>query len=92
LGVGEIAAAIILGVCGIVAAVQGRKQSKKIEAVHEEVRTNHGRRLGQRVEELGEDVGALLGLFAEHADHDTRNFKALEQRLDRLDAKVESNW
>jgi hypothetical protein len=52
----------LIGFAGIIVTVwaAARSVNRKVAVVHEEVRTNHGKRQGQRIEELGDAVEALV--------------------------------
>jgi hypothetical protein len=84
LGVVEIVGTIILAVGGIYAARVGRS----VKAVHEEVRTNHGKRAGEYLEMVPD----MMKLLAEHTVQDADQFGQIAKRLDDLDAKVSAGW
>jgi hypothetical protein len=66
---GYIISAVITGGFGVFLAWQNRR-------LHKEVRTNHGKRNGERMEELGDDVSQIKRTMVtgqdlrDHADHD----------------------
>jgi hypothetical protein len=66
---GYIFSAIITGFFGLFIAWQNNR-------LHKEVKTNHGKRAGQRLEELGDDVAQIKRTMVtqqdlqEHSDHD----------------------
>jgi hypothetical protein len=84
-----IAAAVIAALGVIISTwLANRKTRRGVTAVHDEVRTNHGKRAGEYLE----NVDALLTLFAEHTAQDERNFNELRRGMDALSAKVSAAW
>lgn len=82
-----VIAALIAGIFGVVVAVIQVRSSARITAkvaeVHEEVRTNHGVRQGQRIEDLSVDVAWIRGQMvtkqelADHTKQDAENFREI---------------
>lgn len=84
-----VAVAAITATGAIIAAFISRGNRKAIEAVHEEVRTNHGKTAGQHLEGL-EDVmvqgmAAMAQVLADalndHTASDAENFEELRALL-----------
>lgn len=73
---GYIISAVITGCFGIFLAWQNNR-------LHREVKTNHGKRAGLRLEELGDDVAQIKRTMVtqqdlqEHAEHDMEVAEAL---------------
>lgn len=77
---GYAIAALITGVFAVIVVLiqirANRALARNVTAVHEEVRTNHGLRQGQRIEDLGIDVSWIRNQMvtkqelADHATHD----------------------
>lgn len=82
-----IIAALIAGVFAVVVTViQVRSSSRlaaRVSEVHDEVRTNHGIRQGQRVEDLGVDVAWIRDQMvtkkelSDHTKQDAENFREI---------------
>lgn len=86
-----LAAAIISGGFVFAAAiVNGRAQRRTrvaVEGVHDEVRTNHGRRAGEYLEDISQvktDLNSLATTFAKHVDSDAEQFRIVTQGLEEL--------
>jgi hypothetical protein len=75
-----IAAAIISGVFGIIVVLMQREMLRR-------TKTNHGKKLGQHVETIGDDIG-LLKLAAAQTAADLATYK-LEQARDRAEDKAQ---
>lgn len=82
-----IIAAVIAGFFALaVTMLQVRASTRlatKVSEVHDEVRTNHGVRQGQRIEDLGVDVAWIRGQMvtkqelADHTKQDAENFREI---------------
>lgn len=72
-----VTAAIVMGVCAVAAAVPGAIAARRVNKVHDEVRTNHGLRQGDYVELTAMVVGELKTAFTEHVEVDKASFDAL---------------
>lgn len=91
---GYIFAALIAGLFGVVVAwIQvraNRKLAGRVGDLHDEVRTNHGVRQGQRIEDLGEDVAYIRRTMVtktellDHTQQDAEHFSALEKQIGGL--------
>lgn len=77
-----------------------RRAERKMEAVHDEVRTNHGRPAREYLEMIAEvktavelvaaGQAAVVKLIGEHTLQDERNFNDLRTDMKVLAAKVSS--
>lgn len=91
---GYIAAAIIAGLFSVIVVVlqnrANRALKSSVQDVHEEVRTNHGIRQGQRIEDLGVDVAWIRGQMVtkqELADHAALDLTTKQELLAAIGAK-----
>lgn len=81
---GYIFSAVVTGIFAIIVVVMQIRATKATKLVHEEVRTNHGIRQGQRIEDLGEDVAFIRRTMVtktEMAEH-TEQDHAFQQRVE----------
>lgn len=62
---GYVLSALITGIFGIVIVLLQIRATRATKDIHDEVRTNHGIRAGQRLEDLGVDVAELQSYVKE---------------------------
>lgn len=83
-----ILVAIITGIFGVLQVVTSRKTDRKIEQVHGEVKTNHGRRAGEYLEDIPKVLNTQavmtgrLDDLAAKVDGVERQVEALDKKLD----------
>jgi hypothetical protein len=85
--------AAIAGIFAVLAAsvpawIYTRKTHKAVEAVHTEVKTNHGKAAFEyleMVEEVSRKQDHLVDLIAGHTIQDDINFRLIERRLERME-------
>lgn len=76
----EIITATITGIFGCLFVILQVRATRVTKQVHEEVRTNHGIRQGQRIEDLGTDMEFVRRTmvtkteFLEHTEQDKNHF------------------
>lgn len=88
---GYILAALITAVSVVVVAIiqirANARLSGRVADLHDEVRTNHGVRQGQRIEDLGEDVAFIRRTMvtqrelADHTGQDAAHFAEIRQLI-----------
>lgn len=69
---------------------EGKKQGKKVDAVHAEVRTNNGKSAGEYIEQAAENTKILTSLLATHTVQDEVRFNQAEDAKKRSDEMWDS--
>lgn len=82
--IGPVAASIITGGVAI-------RTNHHVNAVREEVKTNHGKRNGEYIEEIHAKMGVLATALTDHTLDDTRHFTELS-RLIGPRPKLKRHW
>lgn len=62
-------------------ATKGAKREKKIDDVHDEVRTNHGKKNGEYIEQLVSGQAIQSALLVTHTRQDDERFAELKALL-----------
>lgn len=83
-----ILVAFIGGLFGIWQVFANRKTRDKIEQVHGEVRTNHGRRAGDYLEDISKVLNSQA-VMTGRLDDLSAKVKHLDDRVDHLDRKID---
>lgn len=73
--IGSVPALLALG-------LKDRRDKRRNRELHDEVKTNHGKRLGQYVEDTAAGMGTLGLILLQHTQADEEKFEALNRRLD----------
>jgi hypothetical protein len=63
--------------------LQARRNKRRVADLHDEVRTNHGKRLGEHIEDMEATLGNVVKLQLLHTAQDDARFGQLNDRLDR---------
>ena len=83
-----ILVAVITGIFGVLQVITSRKTDRKIERVHGEVKTNHGRRAGEYLEDIPKVLNTQavmtgrLDDLAAKVDNVERQVEVLEGKMD----------
>lgn len=92
---GYVLAAIIAGIFSLLVVFMqnraNRALAKGVTAVHEEVRTNHGIRQGQRIEDIGDSLEQIKRTmvtkveFTEHTEQDKEHFAEVRNLINSME-------
>lgn len=90
---GYIISAVITGAFAVIIVIlqirANARLRRQVVDVHEEVRTNHGVRQGQRIEDLSEDVAFIRRTMVtkrelnDHTEQDSTHFQEVRELIQR---------
>lgn len=76
-----VAAAIAAAPPTFAIIMRSKGMGKKVDELHDEVRTNHGKRQGEYIEQLADGQAVQSALLLAHTRQDESRFSALERSL-----------